>query len=107
MYDDSAKRNLKERLSSLAEFQISCLIHAMSLPNVKKIVYSTCSIHEEENEHVIERVLGIKTDFQLCPFPEAFHSLPGYDKSGMLRTDPKVDETNGFFVALLSRKTEE
>lgn len=45
--------DLQTRLSKLASFQFQVVKHAMSLPNAKKIVYSTCSIHAEENERVV------------------------------------------------------
>ncbi|CCF59741.1 hypothetical protein KAFR_0H03310 [Kazachstania africana CBS 2517] len=44
--------NLQERLSKLSSFQFQVVKHAMSFPKAKRIVYSTCSIHAEENERV-------------------------------------------------------
>ena len=37
----------KERLRSLSSFQKRILKHALSFPSVKKVVYSTCSVHCE------------------------------------------------------------
>jgi len=49
--------NSKERLKALAFYQRKLLVHAMKFPNVKRIVYSTCSINSEENEDVIAAAL--------------------------------------------------
>ena len=48
------------RLASLAEFQRGMVLHAMSFPNARKITYSTCSVHAEENEDVVMAVLASK-----------------------------------------------
>lgn len=45
--------DLQNRLNKLASFQFQVVKHAMSMINAKKIVYSTCSIHAEENERVV------------------------------------------------------
>ncbi|KAK6346433.1 hypothetical protein TWF730_010755 [Orbilia blumenaviensis] len=50
----------KERLQSLSDFQVAIILHAFSFPNARRITYSTCSIHAEENEHVVARVLNSK-----------------------------------------------
>lgn len=50
----------KERLQSLSDFQVAIILHAFSFPNARRITYSTCSIHAEENEHVVARVLNNK-----------------------------------------------
>lgn len=50
----------KERLAKLASFQVAIMKHALSFPLVKKVVYSTCSIHAEENEQVVIDLLGDK-----------------------------------------------
>lgn len=47
----------KQRLASLAEFQKNIVQFAMSFPAARKITYSTCSIHTEENEDVVTAVL--------------------------------------------------
>ncbi|PQE13007.1 NOL1 NOP2 sun family protein [Rutstroemia sp. NJR-2017a BBW] len=48
---------LKSRLSALAEFQLELLLHAFKYPAARKITYSTCSIHAEENESVVRKAL--------------------------------------------------
>ncbi|KAK6505935.1 hypothetical protein TWF506_010865 [Arthrobotrys conoides] len=48
----------KERLQLLSDFQVAIILHAFSFPNAMRITYSTCSIHAEENEHVVARVLN-------------------------------------------------
>ncbi|QDS77490.1 hypothetical protein FKW77_000153 [Venturia effusa] len=45
------------RLTSLSTFQLQLLKHAMKFPGAKKIAYSTCSIHMEENESVVIKAL--------------------------------------------------
>ena len=48
---------LQTRLSNLSSFQLRLLQRAMSFPSATRITYSTCSIHAEENEHVVVRAL--------------------------------------------------
>ncbi|KAF5098029.1 hypothetical protein D0Z00_002182 [Geotrichum galactomycetum] len=47
----------QERLLKLAGFQYKIVKHALSFPKARVVVYSTCSIHAQENEHVVERLL--------------------------------------------------
>lgn len=50
---------LKARLAALQTFQLKLLLHAFTaFPAARKIIYSTCSIHPEENEHVVLRALS-------------------------------------------------
>ena len=97
-----------ERLQSLAAVQARLLRHALSFPNVKKVVYSTCSTSSEENEEVIAAVLSDED----AAF-EAETCLPSWHRRGLdahengrcfLRADPGLDLCNGFFVAVLKRK---
>ncbi|KAJ2889737.1 hypothetical protein IWW38_004528, partial [Coemansia aciculifera] len=96
------------RARNLAEFQTSIVLHAMRFPGVKRISYSTCSIHAEENEGVVARVLQSQSEFGLA---EADQVIPTWHRRGLetagltkdqaacvVRTMPE-DGTNGFFVA--------
>ncbi|KAF8339690.1 S-adenosyl-L-methionine-dependent methyltransferase [Cantharellus anzutake] len=60
-----------DRLLKLAEFQLRMIDHAMKFPNAQKIVYSTCSVHPQENEHVVRQALksevAIRRHFRLAP----------------------------------------
>ncbi|KAL8522282.1 hypothetical protein ACS0TY_012422 [Phlomoides rotata] len=96
------------RLQNLAAFQKKVLEHALSFPAVERIVYSTCSIHQTENEDVIDSVLHFASScgFQLAtPFPQwPRRGLPTFVGSErLLRTDLTVDK-EGFFIALFVRK---
>lgn len=52
---------LAKRLIALSDFQLRLLLHAMTFPSARKITYSTCSIHGEENEGVVVRALLSET----------------------------------------------
>ncbi|VDK85041.1 unnamed protein product [Litomosoides sigmodontis] len=98
------------RLRSLSNLQAMLLKHAMGLPNLKKIVYSTCSIHEEENEQVIEEILNdevLRARFKLVrAMPEWLHRGRAKYSFGdkCLRALPEIDLTNGFFIAVFKRR---
>lgn len=103
----------EDRLAKLAAFQLMMIKHAMRFPNVKKIVYSTCSIHATENEHVVRDALNSDeakaATFLLAPqnqvLPEWLRR--GYSDemdspdqaSSLIRCLPGDDATNGFFVS--------
>jgi len=119
----------KERLEKLSGFQLVALKHAMSFPQCEKIVYSTCSLHGEENEAVVAAALGEHND-ALNDGEEKWRltsprCLRGWSRRGrsgvaakgggeglsseetlcLVRADPfEGDQTNGFFVAYLERE---
>lgn len=88
--------------------QEAALLHALKFPALQRLVYSTCSIHQRENEDVVAAVLPAASaaGFRLVdPFP-SWHrrGLPVLAGSELLvRTDAHEDGTDGFFVAVLER----
>ncbi len=102
-----------KRVKQLSEFQISAIQHAMTFPNVKRIVYSTCSIYHEENEGVVAHLLsyaqehGFKLKKCFDRWPRRGMSVEGglkpTDASKVVRIDPLEDGTDGFFVAMFDR----
>ena len=111
--------------------QEKALRHALTLPSLQRLVYSTCSIHQQENEDVVKAVLpeAVKLGFKL------HHALPAWSRRGLpvfpgaeklVRTgailtllllycrrallnfrsasaDADLDGTDGFFVACFVR----
>ncbi|TRY92370.1 hypothetical protein DNTS_012358 [Danionella cerebrum] len=93
-----------ERLQALAAFQLRCLNHALQFPRLEQLVYSTCSIHAQENEDVVTFCLQQNPEFRLV------HLLPEWPERGheplthCLRASTVMTRTHGFFVALLERR---
>jgi len=100
-------------LAALAAAQMELVLHAMRFPNLQALVYSTCSIHEVENERVVAQVLAANEDFELDV------ALPHWPRRGRLLSDEDRahtiarctvrsqypdDETIGFYLARFVRK---
>ncbi|KAH9958601.1 S-adenosyl-L-methionine-dependent methyltransferase [Russula dissimulans] len=106
-----------ERLAKLAAFQLQMIRHAMKFPAVEKIVYSTCSVHPEENERVVSAALrsteATAGGFRLAPRSAVLPAWSRRGKPGILsdtghteavvRCSPGEDLTNGFFVSCFIR----
>ncbi|KAI5950877.1 hypothetical protein KGF54_003951 [Candida jiufengensis] len=122
--DEETKNS--DRLEKLASFQFTIMKHALSFPGARKVVYSTCSVHAEENERVVVDLLsdetvknqgwtladrevvlstwerrGIEDEFMtLTRDSEVIKKLAG----GCIRTIPKEDGGIGFFAACFVKK---
>lgn len=125
------EEDAQRRLTALSDFQKEALLHAFTFPNVTNVVYSTCSVHNEENEDVVLHALASEQTnpssrtlgpMRLAPALTSWSRRgrpnvgPAPGEEGVLtqgltkaqadclvRVLPEEDETNGFFVALFHR----
>lgn len=87
--------------SRLAELQLNLLRRATDvIKNAGRLVYSTCSVEEEEDEGVITRFIARGAPFRIVK-PAAHASL--ITPEGFVRTFPHRHGTDGFFAAVLER----
>ena len=54
----TSEKDLQARLDALSGFQLALLLHAFEFPAARKVTYSTCSVHAEENESVVMLALA-------------------------------------------------
>ncbi len=113
--DLEEEQTRKKRVMSLQKFQIDALSHAMRFPGVLRISYSTCSIYQEENEDVVQKVIPLAKELGF----ELAKCLPKWPRRGftevlgktnaakVVRVNPfEGDDCEGFFVAVFQRKKE-
>ncbi|GAA5954128.1 hypothetical protein JCM8115_003318 [Rhodotorula mucilaginosa] len=107
------------RIRALSNFQLAIVSHALRFSGAQRVVYSTCSVWEQEDEGVVMRVLAKKEmrdmGWRLAKREEV---LPTWERRGrveacggdielaesMVRCLPE-DGTNGFFVACFVKDT--
>mmetsp|Transcript_15210 Transcript_15210/g.17708 ORF Transcript_15210/g.17708 Transcript_15210/m.17708 type:complete len:630 (+) Transcript_15210:144-2033(+) len=118
----TVKKEDEKRIETLSNFQLMVLKHAMSFPQVCRIVYSTCSIHQRENEDVVaasmqetnNEITDESTKWDLVsPMALTHWKRRGYkvDSLTQAQSDCLIrvngmdgDDTNGFFVSYFERK---
>ena len=97
-----------EELERINAIQKSVLASAAKL--VKKggrLVYATCSLLKRENQDVVEAFLAANPGWRLVPVKEqqGIHFGPGQLErfEGYMQLLPHVNNTDGFFAAVLER----
>ena len=96
-------RRKKEDASDMSLKQLKILNHMSQFLNPNGvIVYSTCSIENEENWHVIEAFLKLNNNFYL-ESGENFIPNQWLNSKGYLETFPPRDKIDGMFAARLKK----
>lgn len=118
----SSEKDLEARLEALSSFQLTLLLHAFSFPAARKITYSTCSVHAEENEQVVLKALqsdvGKRRGWRVLPREAQVSGMKAWPVRGQIDAcdgDEQVAESciraykddgrgvMGFFVAAFVR----
>lgn len=93
-----------EDLENLQRVQLEILDSMVDLLEVNgKLVFSTCTFDDEENEIVVKKFLDKHLNFDLIPVKHE-PALDGSITHGMLKIFPSDYFTDGFFVAAFVRK---
>lgn len=90
-------------LSGLPDIQSKILNNASKY--VKEngtLIYSTCTIHDEENIDVVEQFLKENKNFELVPIENINIDLDNQEK-GYIKIYPNIHGMDGFFIAKLKR----
>jgi 25S rRNA (cytosine2278-C5)-methyltransferase len=126
--DTAADSSGQTRVQKLAQFQLQALLKALSFPQAKRLVYSTCSVHEQENELVVAAALQQQQRRAPADTWRLRKCLPNWHRRGVHSNTDNTsssnsdgiarltaaqagcvaralpdDKTNGFFVALFVR----
>ena len=100
-------RQSPQSLAELTQKQTNILASASKL--LKKggrLVYATCSLLREENQSIVENFLSTHAEFKLLPAGEvlAQQKIP-LEMGDYLQLLPQKHGTDGFFAAVMERKT--
>lgn len=69
-----------------------------------RLVYATCSLLEDENEHIVSDFLAKDNRFTLVPMQQVLQeNKVGLEMGDFLKLLPHAQQTDGFFAAVLER----
>jgi 16S rRNA (cytosine967-C5)-methyltransferase len=93
-------------IKRLADLQYNILQNASRfLKQGGELVYSTCTLTDEENEGVVKKFLEHNNDFMIKNINNAdLTKNRMIDENGFFRTFPHIHFTDGFFAAVITKK---
>jgi 16S rRNA (cytosine967-C5)-methyltransferase len=99
----------EDDIIELSKLQLRILNNASKyLKPAGILLYSTCTITEEENEEVIRNFLAENKNYRLeniCSYlPNYFKSEDCGCESGYIKLFPNINNCDGFFLARLRRE---
>ncbi len=99
-------RQKPEAIGEMQEKQAAILDGAARLlKGGGRLVYATCSLLEEENDHIVEQFLAAHDDFVLVPMSKVLAEQKiDLEMGDYLKLLPHKHQTDGFFAAVLERK---
>ena len=100
-------RQSAQSVAELNEKQAAILASAARLlKQGGRLVYATCSLLHEENQAIVQTVLAAHPDFALLPAGEVLHQQHiDLAMGDYLQLTPQQHNTDGFFAAVLERRS--
>ncbi len=100
-------RQSEQSVTELTQKQASILASASKLLKLGgRLVYATCSLLQEENQGIVEAFLAQHPNFTLLPAGEALAQQKiSLEMGDYLQLLPQKHATDGFFAAVLERKS--
>ncbi len=106
---DARWQKTPDQIVELSRLQLELLLSvADRVRPGGRLVYSTCSLEDEEDEQVIQAFLNRHPEFRPCPLRSTL--VPDVLLSGdeyQMKLFPHRQETDGFFIAALTKHEEQ
>ncbi|WP_342559277.1 16S rRNA (cytosine(967)-C(5))-methyltransferase RsmB [Metasolibacillus sp. FSL K6-0083] len=94
-----------EDFANLQAIQLAILANAVELLKLEgRLVYSTCTINQEENEGTVQAFLKEHPNMEAIVLENLPQQLVHEQREGMLQVFPQHMDSDGFFVAAFVKK---
>jgi 16S rRNA (cytosine967-C5)-methyltransferase len=92
----------KQDLKDLRDLQAKILMTASKYVKTKgRLVYSTCTLNQDENENIVQSFLKENKDFVLEPVKFEMFQI---ENEGMVTLYPNIHGMDGFFISVIKRR---
>ena len=106
---DARWRQTPDGIQKLAKLQQELLASASTrVKDGGRMVYSTCTLHPDENESVVNQFIDSQSEWELDPVPNTHYaSRFETDRPGLYKVWPHQSNMDGFFLARMRKKSKE